>query len=67
MWWAWHRYGSYRPDLIRPATKARKTGDRFVAVVIEFYVPSNFRKPVRWMPPQQRGKVIDFPLAKKSA
>jgi hypothetical protein len=67
MWWAWLRYGSYRQDLTRSVIKEAKTGDRFVAVVVEFYVPNNFRKPVRWTPPAQRGKVIDFPLVKKSA
>jgi hypothetical protein len=40
-----------------------------MAKIIEFYVPSGFRKKaVKWIPPEQRGKVIRFesPL-KKSA
>jgi hypothetical protein len=46
----------------------RKAGDRSVANVVEFYVPSTFRKRVRWTPPEQRGKVIEFHVpAKKSA
>jgi hypothetical protein len=33
-----------------------------MAQVIEFYVPDRFRKKkVRWVPPEQRGKVIEFP------
>jgi len=36
-----------------------------VAKVIEFYVPSNFRKRVQWIPPQQRGKVIEFCTTEK--
>ena len=39
-----------------------------MAKVIEFYVPDRFRKKVRWVPPTQRGKVIEFPVeVKKSA
>lgn len=46
----------------------RKAGDRPVANVVEFYIPSTFRRPVKWTPPQQRGKLIEFyPPAKKSA
>jgi len=39
-----------------------------MAKLIEYYVPDNFRKSTRWIPPEQRGKVIQ-PLAvkKKSA
>ena len=39
-----------------------------VAKVIAFYVPNNFRKPLKGVPEFQRGKVIEFcPQAKKSA
>ncbi len=39
-----------------------------MAKVIEFYIPSNFRKNDKWIPPQERGKIIEFSLpAKKSA
>jgi hypothetical protein len=39
-----------------------------MARVIEFYVPDNFRRSGKWIPPKQRGKVIQFPeLQKKSA
>jgi hypothetical protein len=32
-----------------------------MAKIIEYYVPSNFRKRVtKWIPPEQRGKVIPF-------
>jgi hypothetical protein len=39
-----------------------------VAKVIEFYIPKNFRKSVKWVSPDQRGKIIEFasPI-KKSA
>ena len=36
-----------------------------MAQVIEFYVPARFRKKVRWVPPTQRGKVIELPVAVK--
>jgi hypothetical protein len=33
-----------------------------MAKVIEFYVPDRLRERRLWSPPEQRGKVIDFPL-----
>jgi hypothetical protein len=39
-----------------------------MAKVIEFYIPTKFRKPLKWVPELQRGKVIEFCLeTKKSA
>jgi len=39
-----------------------------MAQVIQFYVPDRFRKKVRFVPPEQRGKLVVFPVeAKKSA
>jgi len=41
-----------------------------MARVIEFYVPQNFNPPKqRWLPLEQRGKIIEFQSAviKKSA
>lgn len=39
-----------------------------VAKVIEFYLPNNFKKKVKWVSSEQRGKVIEFGLwIKKSA
>jgi hypothetical protein len=39
-----------------------------MAKVIEFYVPKNFRKPLKWVPRLQSGKVIEFCFhTKKSA
>ena len=39
-----------------------------VAKVIEFYVPNNFRKALKWVPEVQRGKILEFcPETKKSA
>jgi hypothetical protein len=30
--------------------------------VIEFYVPATFQRPERrWLPPEARGKLIEFP------
>ena len=31
-----------------------------MAKVIEFYIPSGFRKKTQWTPVEQRGKVIEF-------
>ena len=38
-----------------------------VAIVIEFYVPENFRKKAGWTPPVERGKVIPFPEPQKKS
>jgi len=39
-----------------------------MAKVIEFYVPKNFRKQLKWAPQLEFGKVIEFCLqTKKSA
>jgi hypothetical protein len=39
-----------------------------MARVIEFYIPTNFRKKVVWVPQSDRGRVIEFcPPVKKSA
>ena len=39
-----------------------------MAQVIEFYIPSRFKVKVKWIPLEQRGKIIAFPVDfKKSA
>ena len=36
--------------------------------VVEFYIPENFRRPMKWVPELDRGKVLEFlPQIKKSA
>jgi hypothetical protein len=46
----------------------KKRQELIVAKIIEFYVPSTFRRNGKWIPPEQRGKVIEFvPETKKSA
>jgi hypothetical protein len=42
--------------------------EEVAANVIEFYVPNNCRKPLKWVPEFHRGKIIEFcPQTKKSA
>jgi hypothetical protein len=36
-----------------------------MANVIEFYVPVRFRKAVKWVHPQQRGRVLEFLVPQK--
>ena len=44
------------------------TKEVVVAKVIEFYIPNNFRKTLKWVPEVQRGKILEFcPPTKKSA
>jgi len=31
-----------------------------MANVIEFYIPVRFRKAAKWVPQQQRGRVLEF-------
>jgi hypothetical protein len=38
-----------------------------VAKVIEFYIPSNFRKKTKRTPLEQRGQVIEFDLWKRKS
>ena len=39
-----------------------------MAKIIEFYVPSRFRKKVsKWIPLEERGKVIPFDLPQKKS
>ncbi len=39
-----------------------------MAKVIEFYVPSNFKKKAtKWVAPEQLGKVIPFSLPQKKS
>jgi hypothetical protein len=38
-----------------------------MAKVIEYYIPGRFRKTARWIPPDQRGKVIEFPVPQKKS
>ena len=64
-------------DLVGPPESKAKKASRteiheikeiVMARVIEFYIPENARKPRKWAPEQQLGKVIEFrSQAKKSA
>jgi hypothetical protein len=49
-------------DLERlPIARSYKGG--FMAKIIEFYIPSSFRKKAtKWIAPEQQGKVIPFGL-----
>jgi hypothetical protein len=45
--------------------KLQDVKDRPVAKLIEFYIPTRIPKRVKWLPPQQPGKVIEFPVSPK--
>ncbi len=58
---------SGNPDCaIACGASAVGSGDR-VAKIIEYYVPESFRKKAGWIPPDQRGKVIQFPVPEKKS
>jgi hypothetical protein len=31
-----------------------------MARIIEFYIPQSFRKVAKWLPPSERGKLLEF-------
>jgi hypothetical protein len=44
----------------------RQTEEYFggcMAKIIEFYIPQSFRKVSKWLPPSERGKLLEFPMA----
>jgi hypothetical protein len=44
------------------------TSEDVMARIIEFYIPGRFHKPVKWVTPAERGKVLEFPTeVRKSA
>jgi hypothetical protein len=38
-----------------------------MAKIIEFFVPNNFVKKVKWIPPEEYGRVIPFTLPQKKS
>lgn len=51
-----------------PKTHERKQPKPAEMQVIEFYVPRHFRKPIRWIPAEHRGRLLQFrPTQKKTA
>lgn len=36
-----------------------------MAKLISFYIPGRFKSKVKWTPPEQRGKMLEFPVAQK--
>ena len=34
-----------------------------MAKIIEFYLPNNFRENSKWIPRENRGKIVEFTLA----
>jgi hypothetical protein len=34
-----------------------------MAKIIEFYIPQRFCKVAKWLPPNERGKVLEFSIA----
>jgi hypothetical protein len=44
----------------RSEARCRREGRLIVAKVIEFYIPNNPRKSMKWVPRELRGKIIEF-------
>jgi len=38
-----------------------------VAKIIDFYIPSSFRRNAKWIPAERRGKIIEFVLERKKS
>jgi len=59
---------SERTSGTAPSTEINRLLENVMAKVIEFYIPKNFRKPLRTAAQPQLGKIIDFcPQTKRSA
>jgi hypothetical protein len=41
-------------------TAEKILGQKCSGKIIEFYIPSSFRKKFKWTPPEQRGMLIPF-------
>ena len=53
---------------MREASRTAVDRRMVMAQVIEFYIPTQFKPKVKWVPAELRGKVIAFPAEmKKSA
>ncbi|HMF89932.1 MAG TPA: hypothetical protein VKL40_04760 [Candidatus Angelobacter sp.] len=54
--------GGDDPPTAESRQDAPSSSDAADARVIEFYVPATFQLPQRrWLPPEERGKLIEFP------
>ena len=53
------------PSVRLPTVFAGNHAEFVMAKAIEFYIPARFRKAVKWVPQQQRGRVLEFPMAQK--
>jgi len=38
-----------------------------MAQLIEYYVPDKYKKKVKWVPEQDRGRLISFPVSEKKS
>jgi hypothetical protein len=47
--------------------RTRCAEEATMAKIIEFRVPDNFVKPAKWVPEDQRGKVVEFPTQQKKS
>jgi hypothetical protein len=48
-------------------TLFRAGRSHLMAQIIEYYVPDRFKKKVKWIPQEERGKIIDFPSDEKKS
>ena len=58
---------THQTEVVRSDPVRMRVGVVVMAKVIEFYVPDRFRKTGPWVPPEQRGKVIEFPSPQKKS
>jgi len=54
--------------LFSGCTQAEECFGGCMAKIIEFYIPQSFRKVSKWLPTNERGKLLEFSVAfRKSA
>jgi hypothetical protein len=60
------RFGTRRAS--SPVAPSKEYFGGCMAKIIEFYIPPSFRKVSKWLPANERGKLLEFPVAvRKSA
>jgi len=61
-----NRFGILRAFLL--LRQAEEYFGGCMAKIIEFYIPQSLRNVSKWLPPNERGKLLEFPVAvRKSA
>ena len=60
--------GAQKAEVVRAYSLPMRLGVvTAMSKIIEYYIPEKFQKKAEWIPPDQRGKVIQFPAPQKKS